>query len=59
MTAATVLTYVRKNPGATCHAVATHFGVSCLEAGSLLRALRAAGDVRSKGRTRGVKYTAR
>ncbi len=59
VTAAAALAYVRKHPGSTCAEVAAHFGVSCLEAGGLLRALRAAGKVRSRGRTKATAYTAR
>lgn len=59
MTATLVLAYVRKNPGARCADVAEAFGVSCLEAGGVLRALRVDGKIKSKGRTRGVRYTAR
>lgn len=59
VTAAQVLAHVRKNPGVTCADVADAFGVSCLEAGGVLRALRADGKIKSKGRTRGVRYTVR
>jgi hypothetical protein len=59
VTASAVLAYVRKNPGARCADVAAYFEVSCLAAGGVLRALRADGKVKSRGNTRGVRYTAR
>ncbi len=59
MTASTVLAHVRKRGPVTCAAVAAAFGVTCAEAGAALRALRADGKVRSQGRTKGTRYTAR
>lgn len=59
MTAARVLAFVREHGPVTCAQVAERFAVTCPEAGACLRLLRAGEHVRSRGRTRGVTYTAR
>jgi hypothetical protein len=58
MTPAKLLAYVRKNPGLTCAAIAAAFGGTPAHVGVELRALRAAGELKSKGATRGTTYTA-
>ncbi len=59
MTAAHALAYVKRNAGITAAELAAAFDVPVFEAGSTLRVLRAAGKVRSRGRTKGTRYTAK
>lgn len=59
MTPASVLAYVRKNPNTRAVDVAAHFGVLASVAGAVLRALRDESKVRSRGNTKGTRYTAR
>lgn len=50
------LHFVRKNPGATCAAVAAALRIPPPVAGALLRSLRKAKYLRSAGNTRGMRY---
>ena len=48
--------FVTKHPGSTCAAVADALDVPAVLVSSLLRALRAGGELVSVGNTRGTKW---
>jgi predicted transcriptional regulator len=58
MEASDVKKLIKKNPGLTCAKIAEAFETEPALVSVHLRALKKAGEIRSKGNTRGTKYTA-
>lgn len=55
-TAAAIVAYVRRNPGATCQQIAAGIEERAAIVSVELKSLRAGGKLESKGNTRGTRW---